>query len=261
MCYIIFNRGKKTMIFDCFGYSLEKYGNEEIHLVNNIKRKYVNNAHKIQLLAFNNTNVRYWVIPENNLEYYLFFDENFNNVGWDFISNTGVVNKFKVTNLHKNLSKDNGLFGFGFVQVESSLCPLNMCVVNYDSLNDGDIGNMLEFECTIFTEEIEVYKNENDFNTRQDRETKLAPESIIPTGMFPGRRPDSIWLNGKVVNIQKYSNDFAYYSMVVESHGIRFNVFTTEKIGKSIKVGNILSVQGQLFSKTLKKPMKVFNVQ
>lgn len=248
-------------LFECFGYSLKKYNNDEISFANYIKQMHVNKTKTISLHSYNNENVRYWVIPVNNVEFYLFFDENFDIVGWDFVSNTGVTNKFKIKATFKNLKDINDWFGFGFVQIESGVCPLNLCVVNYDAITDNDVDKELDFEVTLFTEEIEVFKNEKVFYKKQREETKFSSESIIPVGMFPGRRLSSIWLNGKVINVQKKCNDLAYYSLVVECCGIKFNVLTTEKVGKKISFGNILTIKGDIFSKVLKQPIKHYEVR
>lgn len=191
----------------------------------------------------------------------MFFNEKFNQVGWDFISNTGIVNTFKVKSLLSELNKTNEISHFGLMQVESNICPLNLSVVNYDSVSETDIDKDLVVEVTIFTENIDIFKNEEAFNRKQKGDKKFASESIIPIGMFPGTHPASIWLNGKVVNVQRCCNDLTYYAIIVECCGLKFNVFTTEKIGKKIGVGNILTIKGNVFAKVIKKPTKEYNVQ
>ena len=240
--------------FECFGYSLKRYDNNEMIFANQIKQKHFNKTKTISVHAYNDDNVRYWTIPVNNIEFYMFFDKDFNQVGWDFVSNTGEINTFKVKSLLKELNKVNDISHYGFIQIESNICPLNLIVVNYDAVSESDIDKDVNVETTIFTENIEIFKNEKVFYKKQKEDTKFSSESIIPTGMFPGRNPASIWLNAKVVSVERCCNDITYYAIIVECCGLKFNVFTTEKIGKKISVGNILSVKDDVFAKVIKKP-------
>ncbi|WP_459195654.1 hypothetical protein [Wukongibacter baidiensis] len=106
-------------------------------------------------------------------------------------------------------------------------------------------------QVTGFAHEISAYKDDDDYNNSQEKETKLAPEAFIPTGLFSSKGKDfntssaMALLSGHVIEMKELTNSYTEMKFIwikLKTLGGEIDAVVDSEILKgNISIGGVVS--------------------
>lgn len=134
---------------------------------------------------------------------------------------------------------DEGLFGFDV----KNYYPLYVSLPYYEAIESYQKDEKYKCQVACFAEDIEIYKDENDFYEKNEYEFEMdAP--ALPVGDLEGFEVSpTAMINGKVIAIDKKENSFthnSYYLVTLSSYGADYEILLDAEDIEELEIGNII---------------------